>query len=249
MSLSLDASGHRGRHVCLPFETDDEKQAAVASFLHEGLSHGNRCLFVGTPSEFEDLGRRLEIEGLCTVRAQARGALLFLSPAEAYLHEGVFEPERVLTRISTLIEDALTDGFTGLCGTGELMDVPSEAEWRKIVWYEAQVNEHFARLPFSGLCRYPRSVVRPERVRDVLRTHPVAIVRGESCENPFYERSELALSDDSQARLDWQLHQLRVQNRAQRHLEGKTVSAVTAAVELANELEELRASLSRSRPH
>ena len=77
----------------------------------------------------------------------------------------------------------------------------------------------------------------------MLRTHPVAVVRGEACANPFYERPELALSDDSQARLDWQLRQLRVQNRTQRHLEEKTVSAVTAAVELATELEALRSTL------
>ena len=31
------------------------------------------------------------------------------------------------------------------------------------------------------------------------------------CDNPFYERAELALSDDSRARLDWQFRQLRVQ--------------------------------------
>src|ERR1022692_3626132 len=229
MNLSVHASVHRSKHLCLPFETDDEKQAAVVSFLHEGLSHGSRCLFVGTPAEFEDLGRRLEVEGICTVRAQARGAFLVLSQEEAYLHEGVFDPERMLDRIS------------------KLMHLPSAEEGRKIVWYEAQVNEHFARLPFAGLCRYPRSVVPPERVRDVLRTHPVAIVRGEACENPFYERSELALSDDSQAHLDWQLHQLRAGNRTQRHLEGTTVSAVTAAVELATELEGLRATLRRSR--
>lgn len=246
MSLSVNASVHRGQHLCLPFETDDEKQAAVVSFLHEGLSHGNRCQFVGTPAEFEDLGRRLEIEGICTVRAQARGALVFLTPEQAYLHDGVFDPSRVLARIGKDIDQALAEGFTGLRGTGELMYIPKADEWQKIVWYEAQINEHFARQPFAGLCRYPRSVVPPDRVRDVLRTHPVAMVRGEACENPFYERPALALSDDSSARLDWQLHQLRVGNRTQRQLEGKTVSAVTAAVELATELEELRATLRKS---
>jgi hypothetical protein len=247
MSWSVNASVHRGQHLCLPFETDDEKQAVVASFLHEGLSRGNRCQFIGTSAEFDDLCRRLEIEGICAVRAQARGALLFVTPEQAYLHEGIFDPSRVLARIADQIDRALGDGFTGLRGTGELMVLPSAEEWRKIVWYEAQLNEHFARHPFAGLCRYPRSVVPPDRVRDVLRTHPVAVVRGEACENPFYERPALALSDDSQARLDWQLRQLRVGNRTQRHLEGKAVSAVAAAVELANELEELRSTLRPSR--
>ena len=53
--------------------------------------------------------------------------------------------------------------------------------------YEARVNEHFARRPFSGLCCYPRSVIPAERVQDVLRTHPTVVVRGEHCDNPFYE--------------------------------------------------------------
>jgi hypothetical protein len=123
------------------------------------------------------------------------------------------------------------------------MDVPSDDLWRQIVWYEAQVNEHFSRLPLVGLCRYPRSTVPPHRVQDVLRNHPIAIVRGETCENPFYERPDVSLSDDTGARLDWQLRQLRIVNRVQRQLEGKTASAVTAAVELATELETLRAAL------
>jgi hypothetical protein len=86
-------------------------------------------------------------------------------------------------------------------------------------------------------------VVPANRVQDVLRTHPVAVVREETCDNPFYERPALALSDDSRARLDWQLRQLRVHNRAQRRLQDKTTSAVTAAVALATELETLRSTI------
>ena len=71
------------------------------------------------------------------------------------------------------------------------------------------------------------------------------IVRGEMCDNPFYERPELALSDDNQTRLNWQLRQLLVQHRAKQRLEVKTASAVAAAAELAVELSELRSSLNR----
>jgi hypothetical protein len=241
MTSSANDSAHHGQHLCLPFETDEEKQAAIVSFFHEGLARGNRCVFVGTATEFEDLGRRLDVEGVSISRAQARGALRFLTQEEAYLHDGVFDPTRVLARVAAQIDEALADGFTGLRGTGELRYVPAAAEWQKIVWYEAQVNEYFARRPFAGLCRYPRAVVPAERVCDVLRTHPVAVVRGEVCDNPFYERPALALSDDGEARLDWQLRQLRIQNRLQRHLEGKAASAVAAAVELAAELAALRA--------
>ncbi len=234
---------HRGHHVCLPFETETEKLDAVASFLIEGLTRGKRCLFVGTSDELAELSGPLEAAGICVSRARARGSLLFSTREEAYRQNGTFDPQLVLDRIEQLVKDAIADGFTGLHATGELVYEPADEDWRRIVWYEAQINDVFARLPFAALCRFPRAVVPAERVRDVLRTHPVAIVRGESCSNPFYERTELSLSNDSQARLDWQLRQLRVQNRAQRRLEDQTYSAVAAAAELATQLEELRAKL------
>ena len=102
------------------------------------------------------------------------------------------------------------------------------------------VNERFARRPIALLCRYPRTLIPAERVRDVLRTHPVAIVRGESCENPFYERPEIVLRGDAETLLDWQFRQLRVHNRTRQHLEGTRSSAVAAAAELAVELHHLR---------
>ena len=234
---------HRGRHLCLPFETDTEKLDAVASFLIEGLTQGKRCLFVGTSDELAELGEPLESVGICVSRALSRRRLLFLTREETYLSDGVFDPNVVLARIERYVRDAVADGFTGLYATGELVYIPADEDWRRIVSYEAQINETFARLPLVALCRYPRAVVPADRVQDVLRTHPIAIVRGQTCSNPFYERTQLALSTDSQARLDWQLRQLRVQNRTQRRLEDQAYSAVTAAAELATQLEALRAKL------
>ncbi|HEY6475612.1 MAG TPA: MEDS domain-containing protein [Polyangia bacterium] len=240
---AAQAANLRGRHICLPFETESEKENAVISLFHEGLARGRRCLFVGARTEYERVGVQLEEKGICALRAESRGALLYMTREDAYLENGAFDPNVVLGRVDRFIAEALADGFTGLCATGELIDVPSDDLWRQIVWYEAQVNEYFSRLPFVGLCRYARATIPPHRVQDVLRNHPIAVVRGETCDNPFYERPDLALSDDPAARLDWQLRQVRMVNRVQRQLEGKATSAVTAAVELATELEMLRSTI------
>ena len=165
---------------------------------------------------------------------------MYRTVEEVYLYGGVFDPPRALDHTDALIDAAVVDGFTGLRISAELTRIPADGEWQKIVWYEALVNERFARRPIASMCRYPRAMIPAERVRDVLRTHPVAIVRGESCENPFYERPEIVLSDDSQTRLDWQFRQLRVHQRNRQHLEGMRSSAVAAAAELAAELHHLR---------
>jgi MEDS: MEthanogen/methylotroph, DcmR Sensory domain len=227
-------------HVCLPFETNDEKHEATVAFIHEGLSRSARCMFIGTKDDFDELGRSLEDLGICTRRATARGALQYRTVEEVYLYGGIFDPPRALDHTDALIDAALVDGFSGLRLTAELTRIPAPGEWQKIVWYDAMVNERFARRPIALLCRYPRTMIPAERVRDVLRTHPVAIVRGESCENPFYERPEIVLHGDAETLLDWQFRQLRVHNRTRQHLEGTRSSAVAAAAELAVELHHLR---------
>jgi hypothetical protein len=197
-------------------------------------------MFLGTKDDFDELGRSLEDLGICTRRATSRGALQYRTVEEVYLYGGIFDPPRALDHTDALIDAALVDGFSGLRITAELTRIPAHGEWQKIVWYDAMVNERFARRPIAMLCRYPRTMIPAERVRDVLRTHPVALVRGETCENPFYERPEIVLRGDPETLLDWQFRQLRVQQRTRRRLEDKTASAVTAATELAIELEELR---------
>jgi chemotaxis family two-component system sensor kinase Cph1 len=228
-------------HICLPFESNDEKHAGTVAFIYEGLSRGARCIFTGTKDDFDVLGSGLEELGICTRRATARGALQYRPVEEIYFPDGRFEPPRSLDITDHLIDDAIVDGFTGLRLTAELTHIPVSEEWQKIVWYEAMVNERFARRPIAGMCRYPRHLIPAVRVRDLLRTHPIAIVRGEYCDNPFYERPEIVLSDDAQTRLDWQFRQIRVQQRTRQQLEGMRVSAVAAAAELAAELHHLRA--------
>jgi len=246
MSPLVGSDVRHSSHICLPFESHDEKHAATVTFVHEGLSRGARCIFTGSKEDYDVLGRGLEELGICTRRAAARGALQFRSVEEIYFPDGTFDPPRSLDLTDRLIDEALLEGFTGLRLTAELTRIPENAEWRKIVWYEAMINDRFARRPMAALCRYPRWMIPPDRVRDLLRTHPVAIVRGESCENPFYERPEIVLSDDSQTRLDWQLRQLLVQQRTREHLEETRASAVAAAAELAAELHHLRSG--RERP-
>jgi hypothetical protein len=241
MSPVVGSDVRHSTHICLPFESNEEKHEATVLFFHEGLSRGARCIFTGTKDDFDTLGNGLEELGIGTRRATARGSLQYRSVEEIYFPDGHFDPPRSLDITDGLIDDAIVDGFTGLRLTAELTRIPVYEEWRKIVWYEAMVNERFARRPIAGLCRYPRHLIPADRVRDLLRTHPLALVRGESCDNPFYERPEIVLSDDSQTRLDWQFRQLRVQQRTRQHLEGMRVSAVNAAAQLAVELQQLRA--------
>ena len=210
---ALRSSGH----LCFPYESDAEKSATLVEFIREGLARHERCLFIGTPADQESLLASLTPVG--GERALERGSLVLATQGETYLRTGRFDVEDALSLMEGLVDRALADGFGGLRATGEASGPVSDELWPLVTRYEALLNERLGRRPFLALCRFHAGQVRPERFQDVLRTHPHALVRGDICCNPFYERAEVALSDDSRARLDWQLHQLRAYNRARKRLE------------------------------
>ncbi len=234
-SASLGSLGP-GDHVCLPYESDDEKRSTLVVFLGEGLARQDRCLSIATPDEQAEVVAALEAAGVAARRAVARGALVFVTADEVYRRRGRFDADDALAALDGFIDRALADGFAGLRATGESSRQVPDDVWPAVLSYEARLNEHFARRPFVGLCRFPAAHVSALRLADVLRTHPLALVRGALCENPFYERAELALSDDSRARYEWQLHQLRTHHRARRHLESMAESAATEAAALQAQL-------------
>src|SRR5205814_6961268 len=137
----------------------------------------------------DELLTGLSAAGVNATRAIERGALWLRSVEEVYLRNGKFDPDETLAYIEQLITQALDDGFTGLRGSGE-MDAGMETSipWETILSYEARVNDWFSKRPFVGLCRYQRAAFAPAVIHDVLRTHPVAIVRNKVCRNPYFEK-------------------------------------------------------------
>jgi signal transduction histidine kinase len=223
MDLSTAKLGARraSGHLCFPYESEEEKRAALVTFIREGMERHERCLYIGSHADQVDLMAALEAAGVPAERALDRGALVLATQGETYLRSGRFDPDDALCLMEGLVDRALADGFTGLRGTGEASGPVPDELWPLVLRYEALLNERLGRRPFVALCRFHAAQVRPERVQDVLRTHPLVLVSGDVCTNPFYERPEVVLSDDSRARLDWQLHQLRSHNRARKRLEAR----------------------------
>jgi hypothetical protein len=227
---ALRASGH----LCFPYESEDEKRTTLTAFVRDGLARRERCVYIGTLADQSDLLRSLEAAGVSAALALERGALVFKTQTETYLRSGRFDPEDAVRVLEELVDSALADGYVGLRGTGEASAPVSDELWPLVLRYESLINERLGRSPFLAMCRLPASHDRPARAQDLLRMHPHALLRGEVCANPFYERPEIVLSDDAHARLDWQLHQLMSAHRARRRLAHRSTDRLLSA--LADEL-------------
>src|SRR5260221_7417172 len=100
-------------HLCFPYEAEDEKRAALVTFIREGLARRERCLYIGSHADQVDLMAALEAAGVLAERALARGALVLATQGETYLRSGRFDPEDALFLMEGLVDPALSDGFLG----------------------------------------------------------------------------------------------------------------------------------------
>src|SRR6476469_3780487 len=143
MAMSPRVVYQQGDHVCTLFSSPEEQLGAATDYIRQGLERGERCLYVcgeQTPADFRDA---LRAAGIDVGRQEARGALVLLTKETGHLTGGSFNAARMISMLSTAVEDALTDGFTGLCAAGDMTwlldDAPGSEE---LAEYEAVLN-HF----------------------------------------------------------------------------------------------------------
>jgi signal transduction histidine kinase len=205
------ASLRHGDHVCLPYDSNDDRDQVIIPFIAEGLARGERVAYVLEADQHARLLQSLSDAGVNASRAVDRGALWLRTTAETYLRSGKFDADDSLSMVEELITRAVADGYTGLRGSGEInVAASADIPWDTVFSYEARVNEWFAKRPLVALCRYHRPDFSPAVIHDVLRTHPMAIVNDRMCRNPYYEKPDVALAADVEAaRVEWMLCQLR----------------------------------------
>jgi len=71
-----------------------------------------------------------------------------------------------------LIDDAIRDGYHGLCATGDMMwELGTEKNFERVMEYEALLEKVFREKPLQGICQYHRDLVPAQSIRDALLTH------------------------------------------------------------------------------
>jgi signal transduction histidine kinase len=199
-----------GDHLCLIYERFEDQVRAMVPYLRMGLERGERCICAVEERGVEAMAAAMAAQGLDVEGARARKALVFLTQREAFLRSGDFVPEQMVAFIRKLEEDALAEGFTGLRTSGEMTwTLGSRPGCARLIRYESLLNCSLPGSHWLTICHYHRGRFRPEIIRDVLRTHPVALIGDEVFENLFYESPEMMLGRESAARrVEWMMSQL-----------------------------------------
>ncbi|MGC4066791.1 MAG: MEDS domain-containing protein [Polyangiaceae bacterium] len=104
------------------------------------------------------------------------GVSRFLPHTEWYLHNGVFEKERVLDGWLGKLRRAKAAGSDGLRVSGSTSWV-SEADWISFTDYEASVDRLIGQHAILALCSYSSQDCGVANVADVIKNHQFALVK------------------------------------------------------------------------
>ncbi|HEY2155153.1 MAG TPA: MEDS domain-containing protein, partial [Isosphaeraceae bacterium] len=217
-----------GDHICLIYENPAEQMSVAVPFIKDGLDRGERCLYVTDDGTIEEVVRALEAAGVAVAQERQRGALRFVAGHDAYLPAGGFVPRTMVELLRRAEAEALADGFSGLRLTGEPTWPPGPEPGRDLlVEYEALLDHLPTYSKSVILCQYHHSRFCVPCIHDVLRTHPVAILGGQVCPNPYYESPRIESRKDrpemapefGAKRVDWWIAQLERATTAERERE------------------------------
>lgn len=177
----------RSAHVCVFFNSDDEKYRTLLPYIKDGIDGGDKSIHLFDPDAIEAHLCCMKEAGIDTEGAAATGQLEVLPWEKSYMVGGSFDADRMVRTIEGVMDKCCEEGYplTRFIGGMEwaLIDKPGVAQ---IVEYESKVNRLFARYDMVAICAYDLRRHKASVVMDILRTHPFVIIGGMLQENPFY---------------------------------------------------------------
>ncbi len=213
-SLMAQLAAHvkHGDHICVVCEHPEDRLHAAAQYIADGLRGNEFVMYAAEAATTSALRAMLARDGIDVEAEMARGALNLPTPGDAYLRDGRFEPDVMYAEFEGAIAAALDAGYSGCRFAGEPMWALERPELRAgLVEFEARLNGLFRGKKAAGLCVYDKKAWPADVVRDILRTHPVAVVDDLVCKsNVYYEERGMAEREASAERqVDRMLSHLR----------------------------------------
>jgi hypothetical protein len=100
------------RHICAFFHSPDEEYRVLLPFIREGIERGEKAFHIVDPRTMEDHFSRLREAGIDTEAAGQRGQLVVKRWQDAYLRDGHFDQDRMLSLIEEVLSAGPEEGYS-----------------------------------------------------------------------------------------------------------------------------------------
>ncbi|MDR3670339.1 MAG: MEDS domain-containing protein [Holophaga sp.] len=179
-----EGSFPEGTHICQIFSDDQERDAALTAFLLAGLEDGARVACFSEKVHASALQAAMKGQDLDAL--QADGSLTLAGTRDVYFAEGRFDPDRMLEMLTRFYVDSRKAGRASRV-IGEMSpDVCGIAGGDRLMEYECRVSLLLQEKPLTAVCQYEAGAFDGATIMDVLKVHPMMVVRGRVVRNPFF---------------------------------------------------------------
>jgi len=180
-----------GTHLCLIFTDEQERVDSLLKFLLSGLQEGERCACFSDYLSEDEIRDFLIKEGISYDESKEKGAIYFSKTTSVYFQEGTFSPERMLNRLETFYQDALSHHYPGARVIGEMTpEVETTPGGDRLLEYESRVSLLVRKYPITAVCQYDARNFDGATIMEVLKVHPKMLLNGTVVNNPFFIEPE-----------------------------------------------------------
>ena len=176
-----------GTHICQIYSEEIERRSSLEQFLLRGLKRGESCACFSDKTDAERLAEPFAEHGVSVRDALDDGSLTLTAARGVYLDRGSFNPERLLALLQQFHSAAVASGRVGGRVIGEMIsDIRQQEGGDRLLEYESRVTMLLRDNPLTAVCQYDARTFDGSTLMDVLKVHPMMVVRGTVVQNPFY---------------------------------------------------------------
>ena len=166
-----------GTHFCLFYETKADLLETTVSYCKAGLQNQEFCLWVvAEPTTEEEAKQALKLAVPDFDRYVVESSIEIVAARDWYLHDGVFDLNRVIAGWNEKLVRASTRGYAGVRVTGDTAWLEKK-DWKDFCEYEESLNQAVANQRLTVLCTYPLAACGAAEILDVVRTHQFAVTK------------------------------------------------------------------------
>jgi len=184
-----------GTHICHIYSKDAERSNSLFEFLRCGLEAGERTACFSEKVDEAALSKFLGSHKISLKDSKARGDLSLADANGVYFKDNRFDLERMLELLRQFEVASREAGCPACRVIGEMTpEIKNIEGGSRLLEYECRVSLLLKEHPVTAVCQYNAAEFDGATIMDILKVHPLMVVRGSVLKNPFFIPPEQFLS-------------------------------------------------------
>lgn len=177
-----------GSHACQIFTDTDERNESLLKFLLKGLECKERSACFSDDEFYTYFTDHFPEDASSREECIGTGKIVLNNAEMYYFKNNRFDPDLMLKMLAEFHDKSIDEGFSGARIIGEMHPrILSVAGGERLLEYETRVNSLLVEHPVTAVCQYNANEFSGGFIMDVLKSHPMMIVRGMVVHNPYFE--------------------------------------------------------------